>query len=270
MRLRRSLVIAGLASLCLVAILVSFLPSDSHDPSHDSGNHSEQTKNLDSEEQGNPRNEAPSQANATHSEMGMGSPEELTPYVDENGVISSYGERIRFRKVANCSETFIQSKQGEWYATHECGRTELRVEHPYGAYSIEQLEQAANDLKDGDAAYILAERFVIETWRDRRSDANEYFVKAFLLTTDAEIYERMLAEMGIYVSIPRENGAIDSQKLATNYTMARVGQMFGVVDDSHVDTLASVADESTTLDLRALDQEAGAIYASLVSAREGL
>lgn len=193
--------------------------------------------------------------------------DEPVPYADEFGVVSAYGSRIRFTDVADCSETFVQSTAGDWLATQKCGPTRLEVDHPYGTYTIEQLEMAANEMNDADAAYILAERFASETWRDRRGEAHAYYLKAFLLTSDSEIYERMLGEMGLHGAVRRKNGELDVANLSANYTMYRVGQMFGVVEDSRVEALALAAGESDLIDLALLDQQAENVYESLRDAR---
>lgn len=191
-------------------------------------------------------------------------------FVDQDGVLKTYGDRIRFSDVADCTETFRDTLQGDVLATHDCGPSRLQVDHPYGVYTIEQLEYAANEMNDGDAAYILAERFASEKWRNRRGDAHTYYVKAFLLTSDSEIYTRMLGEMGFHGGIPRKNGELDVQALSANYTMLRVGQMFGAIDDKHIDWLAAVANESQSIDFDALDLEAYGLYQSMLQEKRTL
>lgn len=190
------------------------------------------------------------------------------PYVDENGVVMRYGDRIRFSHVRDCTETFVQSMQGEWLPTHDCGPTRLAVDHPYGSYTIEQLEYAADEMNDADAAYILAERFAWEQWRDRRDEAHKYYLKAFLLTTDGEIYQHMLSEMGAISGTVRVNGVIDPIALANNYTMARVGEKFGVVERRDVEAYASVAEQLDEVDLEQLEQDAEIIYQTMLAAKE--
>lgn len=192
------------------------------------------------------------------------------PYPGENGVFESYGERIRFSRVADCTETQIQTMQGDWLPTHDCGPKRLEVDHPYGFYTIEQLEYAANDMDDPDAAYILAERFATEPWRNRREEAQKYYIKAFLLTTDGEIYERMVADMGIQKGISLMNGEVDAANLAANYTMARVGQKFGVVDNHSVDGYAAEIEKLDEIDLERLNQDADDIYETLLAAKGGM
>lgn len=189
------------------------------------------------------------------------------PLFDENGVSKGYGERIRFSRVADCSETYVETLQGDWVPGKDCGLRTLQVDHPYGHYSIEQLEIAANDMDDADAAYILAERFTMENWRDRRGEAHKYYLKAFLLTTDGEIYDRMISEMGIFNGVLHKNGELDVAQLSAKYTMSRVGQKFGVVDDESVNQYAKVAKSSDQIDLNLLDQNADDIYKTLVAAR---
>lgn len=191
------------------------------------------------------------------------------PYAGSNGTTPHYGERIQFTEVTECSDSYVQTTRGDWVPTLDCTPAKLVVDHPYGNYTIAQLEQAANEMNDGDAAYILAERFASETWRDRREDAHAYYLKAFLLTSDSEIYSRMLGEMGLNGSVSTRNGEIDVESLAANYTMFRVGQMFGVVEDAAVDRLAAAVRGADSIDVAALEQQAQGVYESLLEARGG-
>ncbi|MEL7298448.1 MAG: hypothetical protein AAGJ86_12370, partial [Pseudomonadota bacterium] len=176
--------------------------------------------------------------------------------------------RIRFRNVETCYPKMVQTLQGEWHEIRACEDHRLEVDHPFGTYTIEQLEYAATELRDADAAYILAERFASENWRDRRSDAHGWYMKAFLLSPDSEVYQRMMIEMGLTGGVIRRNGELDVANLAGNYTMLKVGQLFGVVEDRQLAFLVSAGAESDLIDFGQLDRNATEIYETLLSVRE--
>ena len=182
------------------------------------------------------------------------------------GAHAGWGGRIKFWWYGQCTDQFVEDTQGNTHSVRLCEEERLVVDHPYGEYTIEQLEFAANEMNDSDAAYILAERL----WRQRdlaRSDeANKYYTKAFLISNDAEIYWALLGQMGLG-AISSRNGEPDASTLST-YTMYRVGELFGVIESQQVERVAEAISASSDVDLTELDRSAQAVYESLLEARQ--
>ncbi|MEL6868984.1 MAG: hypothetical protein AAFO81_04200 [Pseudomonadota bacterium] len=192
------------------------------------------------------------------------------PDPDVEGATKSYGQRVRFSEVADCKEKYISTPNEGWVPTQICKNFRLYVDHPYGEYSVEQLEIAAKHTRDADAAYILAERLATEKWRQRSGEAHALYMKAFLLTADSEIYQRMLVDMGVSGQVYRQDGSFDPVEVSINYTMASVGEQFGVIDEAKVESFANAAKELESVNIADLDRQANEIYESLLVAREGL
>ena len=181
---------------------------------------------------------------------------------------NTQGHYIRYTLTRRCVAGYAETLSGEQWPMDDCDDTVLSTDHPYGSYTIEQLEYAANVMKDADAAYLLGLRFSWEPAHNRRKDAHRYLFGAFLLGAPESVFADIVQEQGYTTALQYTNGELDRDHFEASYIMNRVGEHFGAFDDRTQFFREQVGDDS--VDFGQLEQDALALFDELSARRAEL